>query len=87
MICEKGLLEPGLLLLHKNDQRWILNFPTKTLWKLPSKEEYLHTGLIKFKNTFKEKGITSIAFPLLGASHGGLTPEKSIEIMMFKGFY
>ena len=56
-ICEKGLLEPGLLLLHKNDQRWILNFPTKTLWKLPSKEEYLHTGLIKFKNTFKEKGI------------------------------
>ena len=80
-ICEKELLEPGLLLLHKNDQRWILNFPTKTLWKLPSKEEYLHTGLIKFKNTYKEKGITSVAFPLLGASHGGLTPEKSIEIM------
>ncbi|MEK5753149.1 macro domain-containing protein [Acinetobacter variabilis] len=82
-ICEKGLLKPGLLLLYKSDERWILNFPTKTSWKLPSKEEYLHSGLTKFKNTFKEKGITSIAFPLLGASHGGFTPEKSLEIMKY----
>lgn len=80
-LCNKNLLHPGLLWLYKNDERWILNFPTKTSWKLPSKEEYLHLGLQKFTETFTSKGINSVAFPLLGASHGGISEAKSIEIM------
>ena len=39
-VCEKGLLKPGLLLLYKSDERWILNFPTKTSWKLPIEESW-----------------------------------------------
>ena len=33
------------------------------------------------KNTYKEKGITSIAFPMLGASNGGIKEEVSLNIM------
>lgn len=80
-ICDDGLLKPGLLWLYKGEERWILNFPTKTSWKLPSKEEYLHSGLKKFAETFQSKGIESIAFPLLGASHGGIDESRSLEIM------
>lgn len=81
-LCDKNLLQPGLLWLYKGNDRWILNFPTKNLWKLPSKEEYLYSGLIKFTETYSTKQISSIAFPLLGASHGGISEERSLEIML-----
>lgn len=81
-LCADGKLKIGLLWLYKHSaQRWILNFPTKDHWRNPTKEEYLHKGLSKFVNNYKEKGISSIAFPLLGASHGGLSQEKSLRIM------
>lgn len=59
----------------------MLNFPTKKHWKYPSKKEYLHAGLQKFCSTYKEKGIKSIAFPLLGADKGGIPQEESLDIM------
>lgn len=59
----------------------ILNFPTKDDWRQPSSESYLHKGLTKFIQTYKEKNITSIAFPMLGADKGGINPEKSLQIM------
>lgn len=66
---------------HEKDRKWVLNFPTKRDWKRPSKIEYLELGLQKFVQTYKSKGITSVAFPLLGASNGGIPPEVSQEIM------
>ena len=80
-ICKKGLLDVGKLWLFKTENRWILNFPTKYDWRNPSKEEYLELGLQKFVDTYKKKGITSVAFPLLGASNGGLEPAISLQIM------
>lgn len=68
---------PSLTTNYEN----ILNFPTKHHWKYPTKEEYLETGLKKFLETYKNKDITSIAFPMLGADKGGLTHEKSLSIM------
>lgn len=59
-----------------------LEFPTKTHWKLPSEYEYIEKGLQKFVETYKEKGITSIAFPLLGANNGGLDGKKVEELMI-----
>lgn len=87
VFCEKGLLDIGNLWVYKltecdNEKyEYILNFPTKKHWKYPSKEEYLERGLEKFVSTYKEKGILSIAFPLLGASKGGLSEDTSIRIM------
>ncbi|AZB73425.1 macro domain-containing protein [Synechococcus elongatus] len=80
-LCQQGLLDIGKLWIYKTTSRWILNFPTKKHWKNPSKESYLHAGLQKFLETYEEKEIHSIAFPLLGAQHGGIHPEKSLEIM------
>lgn len=80
-ICENGLFNIGNLWLYKSQDRWILNFPTKQHWKYPSKIEYLEKALQKFIDTYKEKGIESIAFPLLGASKGGISEEESLAIM------
>lgn len=81
-LCEQRLLQIGTLWIYKIDEvKSILNFPTKYDWKQPSKIEYLEKGLQKFVDTYKEKEIKSIAFPLLGASHGGLTEEQSISTM------
>ena len=82
--CKQGLIGIGKLWIYKGDARdpWVLNFPTKTHWKLPSKYEYIEKGLQKFVETYKEKGITSIAFPLLGANNGGLDGKKVEELMI-----
>lgn len=81
-LCQQGRIDVGLLWLYKSVSPWILNFPTKKSWKHPSKPEYLHWGLQKFIDTVAERGITSAAFPLLGAQNGGLSREQSLEIML-----
>ena len=80
-LCEEGKFEIGKLWIYKTDNRWILNFPTKKHWRQPSEEKYLRLGLEKFLNTYQERGIASIAFPLLGAQKGGLSPDLSMKIM------
>jgi O-acetyl-ADP-ribose deacetylase (regulator of RNase III) len=80
-ICKQNLMDIGKLWLYKSDEHWVLNFPTKNHWKKPSKLEYLELGLQKFLNTYIEKEITSIAFPLLGSQHGGIPQGQSLEIM------
>ncbi len=82
--CQKQLLSPGKLLLYtKETDHWILNFPTKDKWKFPSKLQYIEDGLKKFVETYKGKGITSIAFPQLGCTNGGLKWED-VEPLMIK---
>jgi O-acetyl-ADP-ribose deacetylase (regulator of RNase III) len=82
--CKQKLISIGKLWLYKGElhKPWVLNFPTKTHWKFPSEYEYIEQGLQKFLNTYKEKGITSIAFPLLGANNGGLDNDKVMNIML-----
>ena len=81
-VCDQGLFKPGTLQLWKNSKPWVLNFPTKVSWKNPSEWEYLKLGLEKFATIYKEKEITSIAFPLLGASNGGLEPVDVKKFMI-----
>jgi O-acetyl-ADP-ribose deacetylase (regulator of RNase III) len=80
-LCEEKKINIGLLWIYKTENKWILNFPTKKHWKYPSKEEYLHDGLKKFMETYKGRGIKSVAFPLLGADKGGMDADKSLQIM------
>ena len=81
--CEEKLIQVGKLWVYEvpNGNQKVLNFPTKQHWKYPSKYEYLEKGLKKFLETYKEKGITSIAFPMLGALNGGLDPGKVLDLM------
>ena len=85
--CNAGLINIGQLWLYKpmpdkGDQRWVLNFPTKKHWKDPSKNEYLVMGLKKFTETYQDKGIESIAFPVLGATNGKMAERESLSIML-----
>lgn len=70
--CLSGDLTIGKLWLYKTQDRWILNFPTKSDWRKPSEFTYLAEGLNKFIKTYKQLGITSISFPQLGCGKGGL---------------
>ena len=86
--CDKQLIRIGKLWIYRNKNnkldatyKNILNFPTKNHWKNPTKKEYLEKGLQKFLDTYQQKGITSIAFPLLGADKGGLLQAQSLSIM------
>ena len=82
-LCQSKLIGIGKLWLYKSEScpQWVLNFPTKFHWKYPSKIEYIEAGLQKFVNSYKEKGITSIAFPLLGTHNGGLDKLEVLDLM------
>lgn len=81
LFCNQKKIDIGVLWIYKTPKQNILNFPTKYNWKFPSKKEYLHNGLQKFLDTYKQKNITSIAFPLLGADKGGIDFKESLSIM------
>lgn len=71
--CKAKKVEVGRPYLYKGyGNPWILNFPTKSHWKYPSKLEWIEQGLAYFARNYQRGGITSIAFPKLGCSNGGL---------------
>lgn len=81
--CMSKDIAIGKLWLYKGEVNnpWVLNFPTKFHWKYPSKMEYIEKGLKKFVDTYKQRGIESIAFPLLGAHNGGLDKDTVMTLM------
>ena len=80
-MCDSKAITVGNPWLYESDGRGILNFPTKNHWRHPSKIEYLEAGLENFLNYVVEGKIRSIAFPLLGADRGGLSPDVSLSVM------
>lgn len=50
----------------------IVNFPTKTHWKLPSEYSYIEQGLAALRREIINRNIRSIAIPPLGSHNGGL---------------
>jgi len=83
--CKNKLIKIGSLWLYTKQVNapWILSFPTKFHWKYPSKMEWIEQGLQKFVETYNKKGITSIAFPLLGTQNGGMD-TKQVKLLMDK---
>ena len=83
--CANGKMDIGKLWLYKpnsgKESKWILNFPTKMHWKHPSRVSYLHKGLKEFVDTYEGRGITSVAFPVLGARNGKIPESQAIGIM------
>lgn len=77
-MCKVGKFKTGDLLPYKipDSDRLVLNFPTKRHWRSSSKFEYVQT--------FDQKGITSISFPMLGSSNGGLDWETQVKHLMEK---
>jgi O-acetyl-ADP-ribose deacetylase (regulator of RNase III) len=75
--CFKHELETGHLLVVKDTsllmgERLVINFPTKTDWRLPSKYTYLAQGLIALADLITTQKLQTIALPALGCGNGSL---------------
>lgn len=79
--CKNNEYKTGRPKLFKDDDIWILNFPTKNHWRYPSKIQWIEEGLQYFVNNYKRAGIESIAFPKLGTNNGGLDWKEVKEVM------
>jgi O-acetyl-ADP-ribose deacetylase (regulator of RNase III)/uncharacterized protein YwgA len=76
-ICKNKELQVGKLLITEEEslllgKKIIINFPTKTNWRLPSEYSYIEDGLIDLIQQIEERKIKSIAIPPLGSGNGGL---------------
>ena len=81
-ICELGELKPGKLHFFEENNKLIINFPTKNKWRAKSKIEYIEEGLITLKDELIQRNIKSVAIPPLGSGNGGLNwneVKQSIE--------
>ncbi len=74
--CARGDLRPGQLMLwdpgDSDTSYRVLCFPTKDRWRAPSRIDYVRRGLEALVGLHEEAGISLIAMPHLGCSHGGL---------------
>lgn len=82
-VCAQDDLKPGRLfvfdrggLLDKAERpQYIVNFPTKTHWRSPSKLEYIEEGMRALVGEVRRRDMRSIAIPPLGCGNGGLDWE------------
>lgn len=84
--CRQGRVRIGSVYVTETDwesrHRWIINFPTKKHWRLPSRLEWIDAGLDDLISAIREMGVCSIAIPALGCGLGGLpwyTVKRLIE--------
>lgn len=71
--CMRHELTPGRI--HEywhSDGRRIVHFPTKTLWRSPSRMKYISDGMPALVDFVRMNAIDSIAIPALGCGLGGL---------------
>lgn len=89
--CNNNSLNIGKLTVYKltkkdnhfeNDNKQILNFPTKLHWKNNSKISYIEDGLKYLINNYQNMNITSLALPPLGCGLGGLNWNDVYTLMM-----
>ncbi len=72
----KELAIGGLIVVRDSNllsgDKTIINFPTKTHWRLPSEYAYIVQGLIALHKYLSENAVKSIAMPAPGCGNGGL---------------
>lgn len=80
--CDNNEVKIGKMNLWKENDKWIINFPTKEHWKNSSKIEWITEGLQDLVKIIKENNIQSVAIPALGCQNGRLQyslVKKEIE--------
>jgi O-acetyl-ADP-ribose deacetylase (regulator of RNase III) len=84
-LCKNNLVKLGYPYIYTestvNTPLSILSFPTKDHWTNNSNIQDIVNGLNQFCKTYKDYGVTSIAFPPLGCGCGGLNWGDVVPIM------
>lgn len=75
--CQNKKMHIGEMLIVEDTnlmygRKLIVNFPTKTHWRLPSEYTYIEDGLVALRKEIVNRKIHSIAIPPLGSHNGGL---------------
>ncbi|PQJ33613.1 hypothetical protein BSZ35_02465 [Salinibacter sp. 10B] len=71
--CENGDVQRGRPYLYRRDEEpWVLNFPTKGHWRAVSNLSDIRRGMEHVLDKYKEWGIESLAVPPLGCGNGQL---------------
>lgn len=74
--CRENRVQPGLMFVteaRSPPPRYIVNFPTKRLWRSKSYLVDIVTGLRALAKVIEVRDIKSIAIPALGCNSGGLS--------------
>ena len=74
--CKNGEVRTGVMFVTESKElfgpKWIINFPTKTHWRVKTRLEWIEEGLRDLVRVITVKKIGSIAVPPLGCGNGGL---------------
>lgn len=81
-MCRSGRFDIGSLWLYKTPHKWILNFPIKVHWRDAARLEYIEQGLQAFVNSFGQREMRSVSFPMLSAGLGGLDWESEVRPLL-----
>jgi O-acetyl-ADP-ribose deacetylase (regulator of RNase III) len=83
--CAARSVKLGEPYLYKTNtigtERWILNFPTKSHWKIKSSQDEIERGLIYLAKNARVWDVTSIAVPPLGCGCGGLDSNQVLMLI------
>lgn len=83
--CKHKEIEIGRLLVYREisafEDRYIINFPTKTDWRNPSEYVYIEQGLDDLVRVINQYSLKSVAIPPLGAGNGGLNWVKVKQLI------
>lgn len=80
--CDNASLNIGkLLVVPVDNNKFIVNFPTKKHWRNKSDLEFIKIGLEELKVAIKEFNIKSIALPKLGCGLGGLDWNEVFDLI------
>ena len=70
--CEFNEINIGKLFTTIENNKIIINFPTKIHWKNNSRYIYIESGLVNLRQIIIDHKIKSISIPPLGCGNGGL---------------
>lgn len=79
--CDNASFNIGNLLIVYENNKFIVNFPTKKHWRNKSDLEFIKIGLEELKVAIKEFNIKSIALPKLGCGLGGLDWNEVFDLI------
>lgn len=81
-LCKSNRFNIGDIFVFSENNKIILNFPTKDKWRKKSEYLFIEKGLLTLKNKIIENQIASVAVPPLGCGNGGLDWDRVKDMII-----